>query len=137
TSSVANSVSSITLTPTASSATATIKVNGTAVISGEASGAINLTVADNTISTVVTAEDGTTIQTYTLVVTRAPSADASLSAIALSSAVLTLSPYAALFRSTSSVANSVSSITLTPTASSATATIKVNGTAVISGEASG
>ena len=78
TASVANSVSSITVTPTASEANATVTVNGTAVTSGSASGSIALSVGSNTITTVVTAPDGTTQQTYTTEVTRAQSSDASL-----------------------------------------------------------
>src|SRR5690606_34014361 len=50
---------------------ATITVNGTAVTSGNASGAIALNVGSNTITTVVTAQDGTTTKTYTVTVNRA------------------------------------------------------------------
>jgi hypothetical protein len=70
TASVSNATTSITVTPTRSEANATITVNGTAVTSGNASGAINLTVGANTITTVVTAQDGTT-KTYTVTVIRA------------------------------------------------------------------
>lgn len=61
---------SITVTPTVAEAHATITVNGAAVASGAASGAISLGVGSNTITTVVTAQDGTTMQTYTVTVTR-------------------------------------------------------------------
>lgn len=71
TQSVANSVSSITVTPTVNQANATVTVNGTAVATGVASGSINLNVGANTITTVVTAQDGTTTKTYTTTVTRA------------------------------------------------------------------
>ena len=71
TQSVANAVSSITVTPTVNQANATVTVNGTAVTSGSASGSISLNVGTNTITTVVTAQDGTTTQTYTTTVTRA------------------------------------------------------------------
>lgn len=70
TASVSNATSSITVTPTRNQANATITVNGTAVTSGSASGAINLNVGSNTITTVVTAQDGTTTKTYTTTVTR-------------------------------------------------------------------
>jgi gliding motility-associated-like protein len=70
TASVANSVTSITVTPTNTDSFATVKVNGTTVTSGSASSAIALNVGSNVISTVVTAEDGLTTQTYTLTVTR-------------------------------------------------------------------
>jgi gliding motility-associated-like protein len=70
--SVTNAVSSITVTPTANdAANATITVNGTNVASGTASGAIALSVGDNTITAVCTAQNGPTTKTYTVVVTRA------------------------------------------------------------------
>ena len=61
---------SITVTPTTADATATIKVNGIAITSGRASSAISLSVGDNIINTVVTAQDGTTTRQYTVTVTR-------------------------------------------------------------------
>ncbi|MEI7772345.1 MAG: Ig-like domain repeat protein, partial [Chloroflexales bacterium] len=60
---VANSVSSLTVTPTAAEAHATVTVNGAAVTSGSASGAISLSVGANPITVVVTAQDGTTTKT--------------------------------------------------------------------------
>ena len=46
-------------------------MNGVAVTSGTASGSIALAVGANTITTIVTAQDGTTTHTYTITVTRA------------------------------------------------------------------
>ena len=137
TASVANSVTAITVTPTVTDATATVTVNGTAVTSGSPSGSINLNVGQNTITTVVTAQDGTTISTYTVVVTRAPSAVATLSNLALSSGTLAPTFASGTTSYTASVANSVTAITVTPTVADATATVTVNGTAVASGSASG
>jgi hypothetical protein len=68
---VPNSTTSTTVTPTATDSHATIKVNNVAVTSGNASGSINLDIGDNTITTVVTAEDQTTTKSYTVTVTRA------------------------------------------------------------------
>ncbi len=48
-----------------------ITVNSVAVTSGSASGRIALAVGDNTITTVVTAQDGTTTHTYSIMLTRA------------------------------------------------------------------
>jgi hypothetical protein len=64
-------VSSVKLTPVASGSHATIKVNGTQVTSG---GTISVPInpGTNTISIVVTAQDGVTTQTYTLTVKRKP-----------------------------------------------------------------
>ncbi|WP_207429040.1 YDG domain-containing protein [Pedobacter sp. SYSU D00535] len=69
TATVGNAVTSIDVTPTLSDATATVTVNGSPVSSGNAK-AVSLSVGSNTISTVVTAEDGTTTKTYTITVSR-------------------------------------------------------------------
>jgi len=71
--SVPNGVTSITVTPTLNNPHAIIKVNGTTITSGTASSAIPLNVGDNAISTIVTAQDGITHKTYTVVVNRAAS----------------------------------------------------------------
>jgi hypothetical protein len=68
----ANSVSSVTVTPTADQANATIEVKGTAVASGSASSPLTLNVGSNPVSTVVTDQDGTTTDTYTITVTKVP-----------------------------------------------------------------
>ena len=65
TASVANGVTSVTVTPTTNHAAATLTVAG-----GEASAAIALNVGINALDIVVTAEDGTT-KTYTVTITRA------------------------------------------------------------------
>ena len=139
TQSVANAVSSITVTPTVNQANATVTVNGTAVASGSASGSINLNVGANTITTVVTAQDGTTTQTYTTTVTRgaAASTQADLSGLTFSSGALTPAFSSGTTTYTQTVSEAVSSITVTPTVSQANATVTVNGTAVASGSASG
>jgi uncharacterized protein with beta-barrel porin domain len=137
TASVANGTSSITVTPTVTDSNSTVKINGTTVTSGSASGAIALSVGSNTITTVVTAQDGTTTQTYTTTVTRAASSTATLSNLAISSGALSPSFASGTSSYTASVANSVSSITVTPTVSDSNATVKVNDTTVTSGSASG
>ncbi|GAA4747671.1 cadherin-like beta sandwich domain-containing protein [Flavisolibacter ginsenosidimutans] len=83
TASVSNSTTSITVTPTAADANATIKVNGTTVASGTASTPISLIVGNNTINVDVTAQNGTTIKTYTVVVNRAAAGVPAISASAL------------------------------------------------------
>lgn len=68
---VANNVASITLTPASTDSNATITVNGNAVSSRSASGAISLTAGSSTsITTAVTAQDGTT-KSYIVDATRA------------------------------------------------------------------
>ncbi len=135
TDSVANSVTSMTVTPTVADATSTVTVNGTTVASGSASQAINLSVGNNTISIVVTAQDSST-KTYTITVNRAPSSNADLSSLTVSQGALTPAFAAGTTIYTDSVANSAASMTVTPTLADTTAAIMVNGTAVVSGSAS-
>jgi|GEM_PF-1533050 len=76
TASVGNGTNSVTVTPVAADANATIEVkvnNGgfAAVGSGSTSGALALNVGANTVNVQVTAPDGTTIKAYTVTVTRA------------------------------------------------------------------
>ena len=70
TASVGNATTSLTVTPTVLAGTSSLTVNGVATTSGNASGAIALNVGSNTITTVVTAQDGTTTTNYTITLTR-------------------------------------------------------------------
>ncbi|NRC56633.1 autotransporter family protein [Neoaquamicrobium sediminum] len=133
---VDNATDSITLTPTATEATATIAVDGQAVASGSASQQIALAVGSTPIAVVVTAEDGTTTQAYTVTVTRAASADAMLAGLMPSAGSLDPAFAPATADYAVAVDNATDSITLTPTATEATATIAVDGQAVASGSAS-
>jgi hypothetical protein len=72
--SLANGITGFTVTPTANESHATITVNGTAIASGVSSSFIPLAAGANTISIVVTAQDGTTVKTYTITATRATAA---------------------------------------------------------------
>jgi YVTN family beta-propeller protein len=134
---VDNNVSSITITPTTEDITATITVNGTAVLSRQTSQPINLLVGANNIPVIITAQNGAS-KTYTITVTRAAplSNDDDLSALRISNGTLipTFSPGTLAY--TDNVDNSVSSVTVTPTAEDMNSTITVNGTAVLSGQAS-
>ena len=67
---VANAVNALTVTPGLTESAASVKVNGVAVASGSASGSIPLSVGSNTLTVLVTAQDGTTTKTYTVTVTR-------------------------------------------------------------------
>jgi len=133
TTNVDNGITSITLTPTETGPGATIKVNGAVVASGAASAVIPLIVGPNTITTVVTAQDGVTTQTYTVTVTRAPSNNANLSTLGQSASGLTPSFSPATTSYTINVGNAVATMTLKPVSSNASSTIKVNGTAVTTG----
>ncbi|MFD0682163.1 MULTISPECIES: cadherin-like beta sandwich domain-containing protein [unclassified Paenibacillus] len=138
TSSVANGVSSLTVTGSVYSSNATMTVNGNPVISGEASNVINLNVGNNTITIVVTAQNGTT-KTYSVTVNRAPAASSNtdLSSLNLSSGALSPAFATGTTSYTSNVANGVSSVTVTASVYDSNATMTVNGTSVISGQASG
>jgi len=137
TANVANAVSTITLTPFTTDTSATVTINGIPASKGSASGAITLAEGAQTIiTTVVTSQDSTATKTYTLKVTRAPSNDATLSSIKLSSGTLSPAFESVITHYTARVANTVSTITITPATTDANATIKVNGTAVTSGTAS-
>jgi uncharacterized delta-60 repeat protein len=65
-------VASISLTPTAASPQATVKVNGVSVTSGAASPGLPLAFGDNTFGIEVTAPNGQAKRTYHLILTRAP-----------------------------------------------------------------
>jgi uncharacterized repeat protein (TIGR02543 family) len=139
TASVANSVSTgYTVTVTKSQSTATtnqyLGASGTTAFAG------NLTVGDNIIRTVVTAQDGTTTSTYTVTVTRL-STDATLSNLTISSGTLSPAFATGTTSYTASVANSVSTgYTVTATKGQSTATMNqylgASGTTVFSGNLS-
>jgi hypothetical protein len=137
TASVANSVTSLRVTPTLTDTTASIKVNGSTVSSGNQSQSIPLDVGPNTITTVVTAEDGTTTETYTVTVTRAVSTNAELSNLGLSAGTLSPTFSDGTMNYTASVSGAVTSLTVTPTLADTNATVTVNGNTVTSGMASG
>jgi len=134
--SVTTATTTIKVTPAAADANATIKINGTTVASGTASSALPLNAGSNAITTVVTAQDGTTTKTYTITVIRASSTDANLAALALSSGTLAPVFAAGTINYTANVTYATSSFTITPTSHDPTATVKVNGTTVTSGTAS-
>jgi gliding motility-associated-like protein len=134
---VGNTTTTIQLTPTTAVNSATVTVNGVTVASGTASAAIALSVGPNTITTTVTAQDGVTVDSYVITITRSAATNASLSAIKLSPAT-TLTPVAGPDYAdyTASVGNTTSSIQVIPTTAVTTSTVTVNGVAVASGTAS-
>ena len=78
-STVSNATTSVTESATVTESHATLTINGTAVASGTTSAPIALTVGANTITTVVTAQNGST-KTYTVTITRTGANDATISA---------------------------------------------------------
>jgi hypothetical protein len=130
-----NATVTTTVTPTITAGTnASVKVNGTTVTSGSASGAISLEVGtNNVIQIVVTAQDGTT-NTYTITVTRT-SNDATLRALDLSSGELSPTFTSGGTSYTASVSNPTITITPTPNQSGVTTVqyLGANGTTPFTG----
>jgi hypothetical protein len=139
--SVANSVTSFTVTPTRASNTASIEarvgLNGfSPATSGAATAPFALAVGSNTVQVRVTAEDGT-IKIYGLTVTRAPSTNAVLSSLVISTGTLAPAFNGNTLAYSVSVANTVTNLTLTPTVVQPEASVRVNSVPVPSGQASG
>ncbi len=131
TDSVPYSVSNITVTPIAKDIEAGIVVNGIAITSGMESQPINLIIGKNTISIVVTAQNGVA-RTYSIKVTRTATSN-NLESLTISSGVLTPSFASNTTEYKDSVPYNVSNITVTPIAKDINANIAVNGILVTSG----
>ncbi len=129
TAAVAGNVSSIQETPTAQDGLATITVNGSVVASGSLSQSIPLNIGATTITTVVTAEDGSTTKTYIVTVNRALPNVATLSNLTISAGTLSPAFAGGTLSYTESVPYAVASVTLNPTTTDPNATVTVNGNA--------
>ena len=110
----ANDVAETTVTPATNhdGATYVVQLDG----ADDTDGVIPLSVGTNAISIVVTAEDGETVKTYTVAITRAeppPSNDATLSGLALSGVTLAFNPSTETY--TAQVGNDVDQMTVTAT----------------------
>ncbi|QAY65242.1 cadherin-like beta sandwich domain-containing protein [Paenibacillus protaetiae] len=115
---VDSDISSITVTPTAAEAHATmkVKVNGgaeAAVVSGTPT-VLPLNVGDNTLQVQVTAQDGTTVKTYSISVHRF-SSNADLSSLTLSSGMMSPGFNSATTEYDVELPNATSSFTFKPT----------------------
>ena len=103
---------------------------------GEAvSGPLRLRVGAQTITIQVTAQDGTTIQLYNVLVTRLPSSEVQLSELTLSHAALAPEFQGGTTRYTATVTNDVYALTVRAKAVSSEASIRINGQFFASGEA--
>ena len=124
TASVANSVTETTVAAPVSDGSASVEVKVNGVVNQD--GVVGLAVGDgNVIAVEVTAEDGQTKQIYTVTVTRAGSAAATLSALSLSGVTLTPAFASGTTAYTASVANSVTETTVMASASDANASVEV------------
>ena len=137
TASVTNSVSSIEVKAALTDATAVLKIDGQVVASQVFSQAIPLNVGPNTVTVTIKAQNNVSVKTYTIVVTRAPSANDKLALLQVSKGIFGPAFTSTNTSYTDAVGNTISSVTVTPTAADPTATIQVNGTTVTSGTASG
>jgi DUF971 family protein len=117
---VGNSVNAISVFPIQNESNAAVLINGSG------GNSVSLSVGNNPISIQVTSQDGTSVLTYTVNVTR-QSNDATLSALTLSSGSLSPGFASGTFAYTASVPNSVSTFTVTPTTNDANASATVNG----------
>ncbi len=136
----------VTVTPHAVDSLAVILVNGAAVKSGTASGAISLNEGDNAVQVQVTEADGSQ-RTYTVNVARAHkplipppeppplSANANLSGLTVSAGALSPAFSSAGTSYTLAVGSGVSSLAVTPRVADGSAAVKVNTVAVASGNA--
>jgi hypothetical protein len=130
---VGNAVSTINVIATVADAGATLTVSGTAQVSG-ASKLVSLNIGSNTIPVVVTAADGVTLKTYTVVITRAAASNnATLSALQISQGTLTPAFSSATTSYAATVGNSVTTINVTPTVSDTGASVSMFGSAITSG----
>lgn len=133
---VGHATNAIHVVPTLASGDATLAVNGTPALSGNAV-RIPLAPGLNTIAVQATAQDGTTQQTYTLRVTRAGAVNsARLQALSLSSGTPWPPVHPATLAYTARVASTTAAITLTPTPEDATASLLIHGSPVAPGAAS-
>jgi len=133
---VANTVTTMTVTPTSHDPAATITVNGKTVASGSASTNIPLIVGANTITTIATASDGVTNKTYTLIATRAASGNDDLSALSIAHVAISPTFLSHTTSYTATVAHAMSTIVVTATAAEPNATITINGITTASGTGS-
>jgi gliding motility-associated-like protein len=127
---VKNNISTITVTPVSTDANATITINDAIVASGKASDTIDLIIGQTTITTAVMAQDGVTIKTYTITITRLASSDASLSDLSITDGDLKPSFSGDKTDYNVTVENAIDTFTVTPIANDANATMTINGVPV-------
>ena len=129
------SVSGITVSATPNDPNASSVI--TMINGSSASGPTPLNVGTNTIVVTVTAQDGTTTDSYTVTVNRAASVNANLVRIVLAGGVAVPGFTPSITAYTVNVTTDVTTETITPTVSDPNATLTLNGSPVTSGTTSG
>jgi len=130
---VSNEVASTRITPECSNPAAILKVNGAGATSGSASGAIALKVGTSIVTVSVSDPTSLVSKTYSIQITRAASANATLSGLSITHAALNPSFKPKANDYSAKVAKSVRSVKITATAADTAASIQVNGVVVKSG----
>ena len=126
-------MASLAITPTPVVPTATLTVNGAPATAG-APQSVALQAGTTAINVGVTSEDGSATRWYTVEVARAaPSADARLSALALSAGVLSPAFDPAVLAYSASVGYATDALQVAPTPAFGDATVTVNGTPALPG----
>ena len=127
TAAVVHDVSAVTVAVTVASAGSAYEIRLNGVVDQD--GVVGLAVgAGNVITVVVTAQDGESTRTYTVMVTRAGSSEANLSALSLSGVTLMPAFASGTMTYTASVSNSVTETTVTAsTVAGAAYEVKLNG----------
>ncbi len=144
--SIPNDVESVDITATTADENASLTIAGTAAISGSAQTVGDLAEGDNIVDVEVTAEDGNTVQTYTITITRAEpalqllaleasevSSNADLSSLALTDYAIDPAFGSETTGYTAEVPNEVDSVEITATVADANATLTIGGAAAVSG----
>ena len=135
---VAEDIDSLRAVATVAESGATITLNGQSLSSGQESQALPLFIGSNTLGFLVTAPDGVTSKNYILTVNRPASSNANLASL-VPSVIPGAGPFSFAPNVTSysvTYPNSQTSITLTPTSADSSASLLVNGEAVVSGSPS-
>ncbi|WP_158534847.1 cadherin-like beta sandwich domain-containing protein [Mucilaginibacter hurinus] len=128
---VLNTTTALSVTPTAALPASAITINGSQVTSGEPE-EIPLNIGNNTVSIIVTAEDGVTTKTYTVVITRKPSTNALLSQLELDQGITKKKVNGPNYRDYKATAYT-NAVSIAASAQDSGATIYINGELVPSG----
>lgn len=138
TATVPNSVTSTTVTPVVTDATATVMIGLDVVASGSGTN-LSLVEGLNPITVEVTAEDGVHFTAYTINITREapPSTDATLSALTLSGVTLNPAFSPSITSYTATVPLEANTTTVTATANQQNASLTLGGSPLASGAGAG